>query len=194
MKKLLAIVMAIALVGICSAAYAERILPDEVLGELYAGLDLDINKVVVKDSAAVAQSNVGAIVSLGGNILNSDITNKNKAFVLNKKGNSAVAVQSNIGGAVAWAGWVDGAVIENKNKATVKNKKYDDDDQRDGVDAESIYLNSPEVNTLFDLNQVLANGSAVAAQSNIGAIVGNTGVANSSITNKNKACVVNSPK
>ncbi len=116
MKKLLEIVMAVALVGICSAAYAATVLPNEVLGELYAA-----------DIAVAAQSNTASIVANVGSITNvlSGIEQRNSAKVKRDVNDltSAVAVQSQTNTVALGAGSnINNVEIEQKNKAEVSRR------------------------------------------------------------------------
>jgi len=192
MKRLLTILVAVALVGICSAASAEQILPDEVLGELYAAgasYDTLINYLPTsKESAVAQQSNIAGIVA-GSGVGGAYINNKNCASVSNIEGESAVAFQSNVGAIVGNEGNINGAYITNENSAVVVNSEYKDG--RDpSVQGKSISASFPDGTA--DINEVTSTVSAIASQSNIGAIVSLGGsVSNAYITQKNCAFVTN---
>ena len=100
MKKLIAILMGVALMSFCSAAFAETVLTDGELGELYAGkpnqgggnqdkddgVNIVINEVKdLDDSAAAAQSNIGAVLGEGTSA-DVNLIQTNNANVANKGG------------------------------------------------------------------------------------------------------------
>lgn len=114
MKKLLVIVMAVALVSICSAASAATILSDNDLGELYAA-----------DIAVAAQTNNAVIVAVAGDIQNvlSGIRQRNYAKVkreVNELNAPAIAVAAQTNNAALSAGRdINNVDIKQKNKAVV---------------------------------------------------------------------------
>jgi hypothetical protein len=65
MKKLLAILVGVALVAAYVPCFAAMVLSDSQMGRIYAGDDVAINSVGSTLSAVGAQSNIAAIVSAG---------------------------------------------------------------------------------------------------------------------------------
>ena len=110
MKKLIAILACVALLGICSSVMAAEVLSDKEMGELYAGRggDNEINDVdKIKDSAVSAQSNIAAVLVEGAlagakkvkirQSNNADVVNVVKGGILASRG-SIVATK---GGTIA---------------------------------------------------------------------------------------------
>jgi hypothetical protein len=101
-----------------------------------------------------------------------------------------VALQSNIAALVSYTtGDINGNSINNSNDAYVDNYYTDDEG---GVVAKSLFVGTAE--DTLSINAVEAYQSAVAAQSNIAAVVAmGGGVYNTSINNSNYATVENYP-
>ncbi|MBU1061478.1 MAG: hypothetical protein KJ957_02710 [Candidatus Omnitrophica bacterium] len=89
MRKLIALFTCVALVMVyCPATFAQKVLSDEELGDLYAGkfghggIEININEVKdLQDAAAVAQNNIGAMV-IEGDSHNVSLDQTNNATVL----------------------------------------------------------------------------------------------------------------
>lgn len=178
--KVLAVLVALML---ATPAFAATLLSDSEMGEMYAGQYLTINDVSASGSAVAAQSNIGAIAG-GGDLYQDTITNINDAGVLNYDGCSAVALQNNIGLAASLGGNLDSVDIDNWNETVVDNLWSDGGD---------VSGSSLEADECIGINVIYASGSAVALQSNIGAIYSDGYAINSTIDNYNWASVYNGP-
>ncbi len=109
MNKLLTILAAVALVAIGLPASAETVLPDEVLGGLYAG-----------DIAIAAQTNTATLVAATAGIVNAGIVQHSKATLKRDVEDWSTATgigkQSNVAG--LWAGGdINGLTIDQWNRA-----------------------------------------------------------------------------
>jgi hypothetical protein len=150
-----------------------------------AGFDIDINAVLAYRSSVAAQSNIAAIYGLGASAVS--LSNSNFAQV-NNFGNSAVAVQSNIAAVVAKEGDIQSATINNTNTANLNNTG----NASGQAHATSLNLDLSPQAVLTRINQVLANYSAVASQSNVAAVVSlNGNIKDTVINNANTANLTN---
>ena len=184
MKSLL---LALVVVALCVPVFAETVMTDAELAGISAGaIDVNLNDVDAGNSAIVTQSNIGAIAA-GGPIWSTEVINNNMALVANIDGNSAAAAQSNIGAIASLGGDVTSSSVENNNGALVINvyEKWGEG----YADVETVGIEVGEDGG--SINDLGLSKSAVAAQSNIGAIVGSNGVGDSSVTNSNCAVVGN---
>jgi hypothetical protein len=123
MKKLLAILVCFALVGICSSATAATVLSDKELGELYAG----ISGIPFINHPVTEQTNIATVTAIGigrdGDIFGTGISQSNKAsvrsLVMAKLDATAIGPQKNIAALYASDGDIIGTAISQKNNAKV---------------------------------------------------------------------------
>jgi hypothetical protein len=196
MKKLCVLFLGVAL---CVPLFAGELTDAEMSG-IYAGaVDVGINDVKATDSAAIAQSNIGAIA--GGSAINANVNNTNFAIVANIVGDAAAAMQSNIGiiatnGSCGGNGCpvgVQNANINNTNKALVLNVSNDLEDGYTPTTIEGASIDVAVGESGGSINDTFARRSAVAAQSNIGVIAARAAVDGANVNNKNCAVAVNIP-
>jgi len=190
MKKTMVLVFGLMLLSGLTMAHAE-VLSDGAMSGVYAGqFDGTVNQVSAMGSALADQSNVGVIDSSEGCVFDTSMDNTNSAEVTNNGGDSAIAMQSNIAAISGLS--VDPAcantnnTITNSNDATVSNVV--DPTIEGSVDGQSVQ-GSTSIGELT-VNVVSSLESAIASQSNVGAIAGIVDVSASSISNINTASVV----
>jgi len=189
MGKLTGVLAGLAAVMCLTAAHAEVLTNVEMNG-IYAGqFDGTVNQVSAVSSALVDQSNVGVIDSSAGCVFDTSMDNANSAEVSNAGGDSAIAMQSNI---AAISGLSEdlacvnsGNTITNSNDATVSNVV--NIELPGSVDGQSVQ-GSTSIGELT-VNVVSSLESAIASQSNVGAIAGVVDVTGTSISNINTASV-----
>lgn len=124
MKKLLAILVCITMVGICSSATAATVLSDKELGELYAGIPVMLN-IPVFNNPVTEQTNIATVTAIGygydGDIFGTGISQKNKARVtgsiMGQLSAYAVGKQTNMAALYASDGDIIGTTISQRNKA-----------------------------------------------------------------------------
>ncbi len=144
-----------------------------------------INAVTASASAVAAQTNIAAMIAMDGGISNSKINNTNIACVENQ-GNAALAAQTNIAIAIAKYD-IKESIINNLNIADVINKNTTN---IGGAIVNSVSLAGVLMN--IEINNVIAENSAVASQANITFIKSLTGeIKNNIIKELNSSRVFN---
>lgn len=186
MKKLIAVLVGVMLLGSFGVASAQE-LTDSQLAGIYAGqFEVSVDDTIVANNSAVAhQRNAAAIGSFDGGVGGSLVMNDNAADVLNA-GDSAVALQTNIA-AIAGLGVnpSDENLILNSNTALVDNLFLSDGSVEGTLNGTAV---SGDV---LEFADVVALQSAVAHQDNISAVMGNGSASFNEITSLNLATVLN---
>ncbi|MFC1594249.1 hypothetical protein ACFL38_02875 [Candidatus Omnitrophota bacterium] len=206
------------LVGFISSAYAAHaiILSDAELDSFcVGGFDFNLNAAYAFRSAVISQNNIAAVASVNSTS-NISVSGTNQATVINQ-GNSAVANQLNLNTVIAQSGDLVNALIDNINIAQVSNLFTGAGDSSEtgvAVNGLSFDASTDTLDTLIDtfsnensatpatdtvaptisgtVNSVQASASAVAAQTNIAAILAPNGsIINGEINNTNIASVEN---
>lgn len=162
-----------------------KVLSDAELDNISAaGFDIDINSVSAFRSSVAAQSNIAALKGFGLNA--ASLSNSNFA-IINNIGNSAVAAQSNIAAIVADRGNIEGVTVNNRNVAEINNMG----NAGGYAEAGSLNANIPSYG-LLGVNNVYSDGSALASQSNIAALIALDGnIKDTLINNHNDATLAN---